>query len=184
MSEEKERRIWVFYIFPTYLYTDEEKKEVWRYVLYRLSAHSFSESVSESVDDFITVLKKRLTNEIIPQLEEKYNIKARLSEKYPGKGTHILIAKNLVIRMKTEYEPSFADVDWFLDSVYKEYGQEKMPVPGKANVFTSAYECLAWSIPAFDYIIDPEPKRDDNSNLGELFLLLVGLTGAYFILRS
>jgi hypothetical protein len=170
MPAERRRGIWVFYIFPKDLYTAEELGHVHTFISDNLAPHSISEAISESVDDFITALKEHLTKEVIPQVEEKYNIKARLSEKYPGKGTHILIAKNLELGISSTGGRPFGEE--LLATAYKE-----------CKWYTGPYEHLVWFVPPFDSIIDPEPKRDDNS-LGKLFLLLVGLTGAYLLLSD
>jgi hypothetical protein len=153
--------IWVVYVFPKGLYSEEEKADLED----ALERGIFPGAV-KTHSEILEKVKKDATFAIGP-LEESYHIKER-----KDKFAHPEIIEN---RKLLVFVSEHGNIDGMRETI-EEYSKHVL-APDELDYVTARF-------PYPDDYIDPPIEEEKDNTLGKLFLLLVGLTGAYFVLRG
>ena len=151
--------IWVVYVFPKGLYSEEEKADFED----GLSRGIFPGAV-KTHGDILSRVKQDATAVIGP-LEEQYHIRERSEAfKHPE-----LIEKRRILVFVSEH----GNIDGMRETI-EEYSKHLF-APDELDY-------VAVRFPYPDDYLDPPIEEEKSSNLGKLFLLLVSMASAYILL--
>jgi len=153
--------IWAVYVFPKGLYSEEEKADF---------EDGLSRGVFPGAAKSHSAILERVKAEamgVIGPIEQNYRVKERASRfKYP----ETIENRKLLI-----FVSEHGSIDGMRETI-EEYSKHIL-APDELDYVAVRY-------PYPDDYIDPPIEEENSSNLGKLFLLLVGLTGAYLLLSD